>query len=83
MIYIPYIDGDEAVMQFGKNSPTRFTLDFRFPLSPLQAFGIALAAFAYEPGNTSGNSNRNTSSYNNNNNNNNNNSGGKEKTNKK
>jgi hypothetical protein len=38
----------EAIMQFGKCSSTRFTLDFRFPLSPLQAFGIALASFATE-----------------------------------
>lgn len=39
----------EAIMQFGKSSLARFTLDFRFPLSPLQAFGIALASFAAEP----------------------------------
>jgi hypothetical protein len=38
----------EAVLQFGKTSATRFTLDFRYPLSPLQAFGIALASFASE-----------------------------------
>ncbi len=35
-------------MQFGKSTQTRYSLDFKFPLSPLQAFGIALSAFAFE-----------------------------------
>lgn len=42
----------EAVLQFGKSSPTRFTLDFRYPLSPLQAFGIALTSFVENAGNS-------------------------------
>ncbi len=40
------LDDAEPILQFGKCSPTRFTLDFKYPLSPLQAFGIALASFA-------------------------------------
>lgn len=41
-----YLDEEEPILQFGKSSPTRFILDFKYPLSPLQAFGIALASFA-------------------------------------
>jgi hypothetical protein len=39
-------DDQEPILQFGKCSMTRYVLDFKFPLSPLQAFGIALASFA-------------------------------------
>ena len=35
-------------MQFGKCSLSRFVLDFKYPLSPLQAFGVALASFAHD-----------------------------------
>jgi len=38
-------DENEAFFQFGKASPTRFILDFKFPFSPLQAFGVALSVF--------------------------------------
>ena len=36
---------DLAVFQLGKLGAKSFALDFRFPMSPLQAFAIALAAF--------------------------------------
>lgn len=38
-------DSDRAILQFGKSSPMRYILDFRFPLSPIQAFGISLSTF--------------------------------------
>jgi hypothetical protein len=37
---------ERSVLQFGKTSNTRFVLDFKYPLSPLQAFGIAISTFA-------------------------------------
>jgi len=51
------LDDNHPVLQFGKTSPTRFTLDFKFPLSPLQAFGIALSSFALDVEPMSGNNN--------------------------
>jgi len=39
---------DEVKVQFGRVGKDLFTLDFRFPLSPLQAFGIALSSFDYK-----------------------------------
>uniref|UniRef100_A0A0K0EXN0 Tubby-like protein n=1 Tax=Strongyloides venezuelensis TaxID=75913 RepID=A0A0K0EXN0_STRVS len=38
-------DPDYIVMQFGRVSDELFTMDFRYPLSPLQAFGIAMTSF--------------------------------------
>ncbi|KAJ3333980.1 hypothetical protein HDU76_000112 [Blyttiomyces sp. JEL0837] len=35
-------DLDYIIMQFGRVSDDTFTLDFKYPLSPIQAFGIAL-----------------------------------------
>lgn len=35
---------DETVLQFGRTAKNRFTLDFKYPLSPLQAFAICLAS---------------------------------------
>ena len=35
---------ERAVLQFGKSHKGRFALDFKYPLAPLQAFGIALSA---------------------------------------
>ncbi|CAN0303330.1 unnamed protein product [Ectocarpus sp. 13 AM-2016] len=32
------------LLSFGKSGMDEFTLDFRYPLSPMQAFGMALAA---------------------------------------
>ena len=37
----------EALMQFGKQRHKTFALDFRHPISALQAFGIALSAFGF------------------------------------
>lgn len=37
-----------AILQFGRCSASKYVLDFRYPLSPLQAFGIALASFTFE-----------------------------------
>eukprot|EP01038_Epipyxis_sp_PR26KG_P007331 gene7331-9994_t len=58
---------DVAVMQFGKSTSTRFVLDFRYPLSPVQAFGIAISSLAKDeqskrPVGTPKNSPRKTSS---------------------
>lgn len=36
---------DYVVMQFGRISEDVFTMDFRYPLCALQAFGIALSSF--------------------------------------
>jgi hypothetical protein len=40
---------NQALMQFGKVEKGRYILDFRHPLSPVQALSIALAAFGYKP----------------------------------
>lgn len=32
-------------MQFGRISDDEFTMDFRYPLSAVQAFGIAMTSF--------------------------------------
>ena len=37
---------DTVFLRFGKMSKTRFSLDFRYPLSPLVALGIACTTFA-------------------------------------
>ncbi|GBG32192.1 Tubby protein-like [Hondaea fermentalgiana] len=42
---------DRVVLQFGKYNDERFNLDFRFPLAPVQAFGIALSLFNWQAGN--------------------------------
>jgi hypothetical protein len=36
---------DYIVMQFGRVSDDNFTMDYTYPLSALQAFGIALSSF--------------------------------------
>ncbi|OWK16512.1 TULP2, partial [Cervus elaphus hippelaphus] len=36
---------DYLVLQFGRIAPDTFTMDFRFPLCPLQAFAICLSSF--------------------------------------
>ena len=41
-------DAEAAVFQLGKLAPKTFALDFRHPMSALQAFGVALAAFRVE-----------------------------------
>ncbi len=46
-LHFPFT-ADLAILQFGKSTPTRFVLDFKYPLSPIQAFGIALSTFGSE-----------------------------------
>ncbi|XP_023562455.1 tubby-related protein 2 [Octodon degus] len=36
---------DKVVLQFGRVAPNTFTMDFCFPLCPLQAFAICLSSF--------------------------------------
>ncbi|XP_066122777.1 tubby-related protein 2 [Saccopteryx bilineata] len=38
-------DLDSVVLQFGRVAPDMFTMDFCFPLCPLQAFAICLSSF--------------------------------------
>ncbi|XP_053066007.1 tubby-related protein 2 isoform X5 [Acinonyx jubatus] len=38
-------DTDALVLQFGRVAPDTFTMDFCFPLCPLQAFAICLSSF--------------------------------------
>ncbi len=35
-------DPEEVILQFGRIGKNKFTLDLKFPLSPLQAFGVAI-----------------------------------------
>ena len=42
------VEDNDPSLQFGKATQTRYALDFKFPFSPIQAFGIALSSFAYE-----------------------------------
>ncbi|XP_058280854.1 tubby-related protein 2 isoform X3 [Hylobates moloch] len=37
---------EHLVLQFGRVGPDTFTMDFCFPFSPLQAFGICLSSFS-------------------------------------
>lgn len=37
------------VLEFGKVRTGRFTLSFRFPVAPLQAFAVFLSAFGWYP----------------------------------
>ena len=39
------VAADYIVMQFGRVSDDVFTMDYTYPLSALQAFGIALSSF--------------------------------------
>ena len=43
----PYntLSAEYIVLQFGRTDDSSFTLDFRYPLTPLQAFGIAMSSF--------------------------------------
>jgi len=38
------ISGEDTVLQFGRVDKNKFTMDFGYPLSPLQAFAICLAS---------------------------------------
>ncbi|KAH7718078.1 CRE-TUB-1 protein [Aphelenchoides avenae] len=39
------LNPDYVVMQFGRVNNEVFTMDFRYPLSPVQAFGVAMTSF--------------------------------------
>ena len=39
------IDEENAIMQFGRIDENNFALDYRYPLTAIQAFGIALSCF--------------------------------------
>jgi len=41
-------DHETVVLQFGRVSKEEFTMDYQYPLSPLQAFSICLSAFDYK-----------------------------------
>jgi len=43
-------DPDTVYLQFGKVGKDAFNIDFRFPISPFQAFALALTAFEYKLG---------------------------------
>jgi hypothetical protein len=43
--YMYIIGQEEVVMQFGRIDEDTFTCDYRYPLSAIQAFGIALSSF--------------------------------------
>jgi hypothetical protein len=45
------IAADNCLMQFGKRTIDKFTLDYRYPLSPLQAFGIAISMLLFNGNN--------------------------------
>ncbi|KAL0585229.1 hypothetical protein ABG067_004933 [Albugo candida] len=40
-------DAQQVLMQFGKYSKSKFSLDFRYPLAPIQAFAIGLSSCAW------------------------------------
>jgi tubby-related protein 1 len=37
-------DIDKVVLQFGRTSENEFVMDFSYPLTPIQAFGICLTS---------------------------------------
>lgn len=41
-------DEDTVLLQFGRTAKEEFTMDFQWPLSPLQAFAICLSSFDYK-----------------------------------
>eukprot|EP01138_Halocafeteria_seosinensis_P015406 gb/GECG01015723.1/.p1 GENE.gb/GECG01015723.1/~~gb/GECG01015723.1/.p1 ORF type:complete len:139 (+),score=7.03 gb/GECG01015723.1/:1-417(+) len=41
-------DHDRVILQFGRTAKDLFTMDVRWPLSPLQAFGICVSSFDYK-----------------------------------
>jgi len=41
-------DEDNVIMQFGRVDKNKFTMDFKHPLTPLQAFAICLSSFDYK-----------------------------------
>ena len=43
-------DEERVVLLFGRVDRDRFSMDVQWPLSPLQAFGIALTSLEYKLG---------------------------------
>lgn len=43
-------DEETVLLQFGRTEKERFSMDFQWPLSPLQAFAITLSSFDYKLG---------------------------------
>jgi len=41
-------DHDTVVLQFGRVGPNQFNMDYRYPLSPMQAFSVCLSSFDYK-----------------------------------
>jgi len=41
-------DHDTVVLQFGRVGPNMFNMDYRYPLSPMQAFSVCLSSFDYK-----------------------------------
>ena len=41
-------DPDTVLLQFGRVGKDLFTMDYQWPLCPLQAFAIALSSFDYK-----------------------------------
>lgn len=38
-------DHETVILQFGRVGKDSFTMDFRFPISPIQAFAVCLSSF--------------------------------------
>jgi hypothetical protein len=47
LLFFSSVTADDAIFQFGKSLPEEYVLDFRYPLSPLQSFAIALSTYSY------------------------------------
>jgi len=41
-------DIETVLLQFGRNDKERFSMDYQWPLCPLQAFAVALSSFDYK-----------------------------------
>ena len=41
------VSADDAILQFGKSNDEEYILDFQYPMSPLQAFAIALSTYVF------------------------------------
>ena len=41
-------DPDTVILQFGRVGKDVFSMDFRYPLSPFQAFAIVMSSFDYK-----------------------------------
>jgi hypothetical protein len=41
-------DHDSVLLQFGRTGKDMFTMDYQWPLSPLQAYSICMSSFDYK-----------------------------------